>query len=328
MSESLQLKQEYSKQEIVNLLKSDSPLQAEHLAELANEVRIDNFGKSVFLSEKVCISNNCNNNCLYCEQRRCNEALIRKVLSKDNIIKAAIEAEKQGCQEIILESGECDEFNIETLVQVIKEIKNTAKIRVSLELGEKTELEYRKLKEAGADSYILNHQTSDPILYRQLHPDLKYSDRIKCIRTLKKLGFQTGSGILVGIPGQTFESIANDILMFKEFEIDIINILPYIPCNNTPLEKKFSRAGGYFVPAIGFFQIDKMISRIISVARLVNPNSNLTAYYSIIPADITEQIEMTLASGANAIVTSNSLEYKKHNSDKKIKEIIRKVAKK
>ncbi|MCK7516043.1 MAG: hypothetical protein MZV70_76780 [Desulfobacterales bacterium] len=95
--------------------------------------------------------------------------------------------------------------------------------------------------------------------YRKLHPDLKYSDRTKSLRALKQLGYKTGSGVMVGLPGQTLESMANDILLFKALDIDIIGITPYMPHSDTPIASRFHQSEGYFAPAIGHFDINEMM---------------------------------------------------------------------
>jgi len=297
-------KQEYSKQDIVSLLQvSDSEVLNE-LYELADRIREKYVGNVINVYGIIEFSSYCDKNCLYCGVRRNNEKLHRYRMTEEKILDCAQKAKTLGYKTIILQSGEDPGYDIDTLTRIIKTIKHQTGLGISLNVGEKTDIEYKLMREAGADEFILKHETSDPILYRQLHPDLKFSNRIKCLRTLKKLGYITGSGMMVGLPGQTLESIANDILLLKSMDIEFIDIGPYLPHPNTPLSEKFYQTGGYFAPAIGYFNIEEMIYKIIAISRIVTKTAIIP---SITPLDFINSKncrENALKSGANAY-TSN-----------------------
>lgn len=302
---------EYTKHDIVSILKADLSPELSEISKIASNIKNLNPKKQSFSAQIICISTNCEKNCLYCVKRRSNENFIRTKLSQNEILTAVKESYQRGFNSVILQGGEDSTIDLNEIIDLVKLLKKNVEIDILLELGEKTELEYRKLYEAGVSGYILNHETSDPILYRQIHPDLKYSDRIKCLRTIKKVGMRTGSGIIVGLPGQTLESIANDILLFKELEIDIINIIPYNPFPNTPLARKFDQIGGYFVPALGYFNIDKMIYKIMAAARIVNHNAIIPGYYSYSVQNNLNKFEESLKYGVDALVTRVDKEYEK-----------------
>jgi len=292
----------YTKQDIVSLLKIIDKKALADMYDLAQDINKRNFGSKVLRCGLIESSNYCDKNCLYCRIRRSNEKIIRFRLSQKEILKLCHKADKTGYNSILLQSGEDSDYSFEDILDTIGQIKKSTKLSVILATGEKTELEYKTLKEAGADSYILKHETSDPILYRQIHPDMKYSNRIKCLRVLKQLGYTIGSGILVGLPGQTFESIANDILLFKELDVDIIDIGPYLPYAETPLARKFQQAGGYFAPAIGFFDVNEMIFKIIAITRIVTGKTLIPFTPNFNAINFENGKELSLKRGANMIL--------------------------
>ncbi|MDD3012537.1 MAG: radical SAM protein [Candidatus Gastranaerophilales bacterium] len=302
LSELIKEKSYYTKQDIVALLKVTDKKAISDIYDLAHHINKKNLGDNVLKCGVIEFSNYCNKNCLYCRIRRSNEKVTRFRLTQKEILKLTYKAEKTGYSSVLLQSGDDCEFNLESIADTITQIKKSTKLSVILSMAEKTELEYKVLKDAGADSYILKHETSDPILYRQLHPDLKYSNRIKCLRVIKQLGYDIGSGILVGLPGQTFESIANDILLFKELDIDIIDIGPYLPYPDTPLARKFQQAGGYFAPAIGYFDVNEVIFKIIAITRIVTGKSLIPFTPNFNAINFENGKEISLKRGANMIL--------------------------
>lgn len=313
MYEITNYKNEYSKQDIVSLLKISDKESLDKLYKIANKVREENVGNTVYIRGIIEFSNYCERNCLYCGIRRSNEKVTRYRLSEDDILKTAIKAYKDGYKSIILQSGEEPENTIDSITSIITAIKSETDLKLTLALGERPEIEYRMMKEAGADRYLLKHETSDPILYRQLHPDLKYSNRIKSLRALKQLGFEVGSGIMVGLPGQTLESLANDILLFKSLDIDMIVIGPYIPHSDTPLARKFNQAGGYFIPAIGYFELEEMVYKLIAITRVVTKKTNIPTTGALLTINGKDGFEKALKAGVNvAMVNLIDYNYKKN----------------
>lgn len=293
---------EYTKQDIVSLLKLANSEKLEELYSLADKVRSENVGEIVHLRGIIEFSNHCCRNCMYCGIRRSNEKIHRYRLTPEQIIETAQKAHKDRYKTIILQSGEDFSFNINIISSIVKEIKQSTNMNITLSLGERSEEEYEKMKEAGADRYLLKHETSDPILYRQIHPDLKYSNRIKCLKTLKKLGFETGSGIMVGIPGQTLESLANDILLFKTLDIDMAGIGPYLSHPDTPLFQKFKSIGGYFSPATGYYDVEEMVYKVLAITRIVTKKTNLPATTALTTINNETSHDTALKRGANVIM--------------------------
>ncbi len=303
-------KDEYTRQEIVSLLKTRDKDTINELFEYADKVKQSYMGNILHVRAILEFSNYCVQNCLYCGIRHANTKIKRYRIEPAEIIDYALKAESMGFKTLILQSGEDPYYTAEKIEDIVRVIKNNTKLKLTLSIGERPEEEYRKFKEVGADRFLLKHETSDPILYKTLHPGMKYSNRIKCLRELKSLGFDTGSGIMVGLPGQTFESIANDILFFKMLDIDMIGIGPYIPHPQTPLEKRFEEAGGYFAPAVGSYDVEDLIYKIIAITRIITKRTHIPATTGFNVLNDNNVRGKALKRGANVImlnITENAL---------------------
>jgi biotin synthase len=220
-----------SKKEIVDILKSpDTDIFKE-----ANEVRKKYVGDGVHLRGLIEFSNICKCNCLYCGLQSSNKHVNRYRLSKDEILDIAKKGVDEGFKTIVLQSGEDDYFNTDLMCEIISGIKNLD-VALTLSIGEKSFENYKAFKDAGADRYLLRIETTDKILYKKMHPYADFDNRMRCLYDLKKLGYETGTGCLVGLPDQTVESLAEDILFFKELDADMIGIGPFIPHPDTPLK--------------------------------------------------------------------------------------------
>ncbi|NTV29661.1 MAG: [FeFe] hydrogenase H-cluster radical SAM maturase HydE [Candidatus Omnitrophica bacterium] len=202
----------------------------------ADRVRRLHCGNAVHLRGLIEFSNCCGRDCLYCGLRRSNRELKRYRMSVEEVFAAAQAAAKIGYQSVVLQSGENDQYPLFDLCGLIARIKSELKVAVTLSLGEKTREEYAALKDAGADRYLLRFETSSEKLFRALKPDSSYDERLRCLRWLGELGYQVGSGIMVGLPGQTMEMIADDILLMKELDLDMVGIGPFIANPCTPLK--------------------------------------------------------------------------------------------
>lgn len=214
-------------------------LQDERTAALfgeADRVRRLHCGDAVHLRGLVEFSNCCGRDCLYCGLRRSNRELERYRMGPEEIFEAAAGAARSGYRSVVLQSGENDRYGLEDMCGLVRRIKSALGLAVTLSLGEKTYDEYAALKEAGADRYLLRFETSSEGLFRQLKPDSSYPERLRCLRWLRELGYQVGSGIMVGLPGQTAEMIADDILLMRELDLDMVGIGPFIANPLTPLK--------------------------------------------------------------------------------------------
>lgn len=278
-----------SQEEIVQLLKSDDEL----LFKYADECRKKYVGNEVHLRGLIEFSNNCKNTCKYCGLNCFNKKLERYRLTEDEIIDFAKKDVEYGYKTIVLQSGEDAYFTQDRMVHIIEEIKKMD-VALTLSLGEKSYEEYKAYKDAGADRYLIRIETTDVNLYHELHPKMSYENRVECLKNLKKLGFETGSGCLVGLPNQTIESLANDILFFKENNFDMIGVGPFIPHPETPLwtgkdtkedkEKRF-----------------KLSLRVMAVIRLLLKNINIPATTAMESINPNGRI-IALQSGANVVM--------------------------
>ena len=222
-----------SKKEIIDILKSpDTDIFKE-----ADEVRKKYVGGGVHLRGLIEFSNICKCNCLYCGLQSSNKHVNRYRLSKDEILNIAKKGVDEGFKTIVLQSGEDEFFNTKLMCEIISEIKNLG-VALTLSIGEKSFEDYKAFKDAGADRYLLRIETTDKNLYKKMHPYANFDNRMRCLYDLKKLGYETGTGCLVGLPEQTLESLADDILFFKELDADMIGIGPFISHPDTPLKNE------------------------------------------------------------------------------------------
>lgn len=251
-----------SKEEIVQLL--GNPQYDQALFAAADEVRQKFVGDEVHLRGLIEFSNICKNNCLYCGLRRDNLKLKRYRMSPEEIVALARRAVKDfGFKTIVMQSGEDLWFTPERLKPILAEIKKLD-VAITLSIGEKSFEEYKAYKESGADRYLIRIETTDKDLYHRLDPGMSWDERKECLVNLGKLGYEVGSGIMVGLPGQTIESIADDLLFLQNMKIDMAGIGPFIPHPDTPLKDEKGRA----------FELSL---RTMAIMRLLLPDINIPA---------------------------------------------------
>jgi len=283
--------------EILELLKTD---ETSKLFEAADAVRKEHVGNEVHLRALIEFSNICKQKCLYCGLRAGNIKADRYRLEPKDIIELAVKAKSYGYQTVVLQSGEDLYYTSDIMSGIISEIKKLD-MAVTLSIGEKTFEEYKAYKEAGADRYLLRIETTDKDLYEKLDPGMSLENRKECLKNIKKLGYETGSGILVGLPGQTLESIAKDILYLKSIPVDMAGIGPFIYNPNTPIDKNFESGEKIFELAL----------RVMAILRLLMPDINIpatTAMEILNPEGRT----IGLQSGANVIMpNATESEYSK-----------------
>ena len=213
---------------------------------LADQIRRETVGDIVHLRAIIEFSNICKRQCVYCGLNRENKELGRFRMSREEILEAAAEAVSAGYRTIVLQSGEDDYFTAGRLADIIKSIKEMEvpseerTVRpihpaVTISCGERCEEDYRIWKQAGADRYLLKHETADPRIYDELHPCGTLQQRVKCLKILSRLGYETGSGFMVGLPGQTLRTLGEDLLLLKEIPCKMAGIGPFISNPKTPL---------------------------------------------------------------------------------------------
>jgi biotin synthase len=255
----------------------------------ADQVRREHVGDGVLLRGIIEFSNLCRNTCMYCGLNRFNSRLERYRLTREQILAAAENIWHAGIKTVVLQSGEEDNLDSGWLRQVIEEIKSDFDMAVTLSVGERRRDDYELWKEAGADRYLLKIETSDPGLYRELHPGMSFENRIRCLQDLAELGYQTGSGNLVGLKGQTLWSLAGDIRFFKQGNFDMISVSPFIPHPQTPLANE---------PAGDLTMTLKMTA----LARIVSRNAHIPATTAIGSLNGRDERPKALAAGANVLM--------------------------
>ncbi len=204
---------------------------AEFLKNEAVKKRKEVYGNTVFIRGLIEISNICKNDCLYCGIRASNKTCDRYRLTKEEVLSCCDEGYELGFRTFVMQGGEDLHFTDEILVDIVKSIKEKyPDCAVTLSLGERSRESYQKLYDAGADRYLLRHETADEEHYSKLHPNkMSYKTRMECLKNLKEIGFQTGCGFMVGSPYQTTENLAKDLKFIEEFSPEMCGIGPFIP---------------------------------------------------------------------------------------------------
>lgn len=259
----------------------------EALAKAADEVRERYVGNGVHLRGLIEFSNICKQNCMYCGLRRDNGNIERYRLEDEEIVALAKKAMGYGYKTVVLQSGEDMHFTAKRLAGIIRRIKALGLV-ITISVGERDYETYRLWREAGADRYLLRIETTDAKLYEDFDPGMTYANRVRCLEDLKALGYEVGTGTLIGLPGQTLASIARDILFYQAMDIDMVGIGPLIPNGDTPLGKE----------APGDFHLTR---RMVSLLRLLLPEANIPATTAM-ETMVRGSRELILASGANVVM--------------------------
>ncbi|MEN3008321.1 [FeFe] hydrogenase H-cluster radical SAM maturase HydE [Pseudothermotoga sp.] len=259
----------------------------EQLFSLADEVRRKYLGDEVFLRGIIEFSNYCRNDCLYCGIRASNKNVERYRMNLEEIYERAKIIANMNIKTIVLQSGEDPYYTKQMIADLIERIKRL-NVAITLSIGERDFEEYRIWKEAGADRYLMRHETADEELYARLHPNDSFQSRVEHLKQLKRLGYETGAGSMVGLPDQTDLSLAKDVLFVYQLDADMVGIGPFIPHPGTPLGN--SKAG----------DLIKTL-KLISLTRLFLPDANIpatTALGTIHP----QGRQLALKCGANVIM--------------------------
>ena len=218
------------------LLENRTPATTAYLFEKAAQVRRRVYGNQIFIRGLIEISNYCKNDCYYCGIRASNRSASRYRLTEEQILCCCAEGHRLGFRTFVLQGGEDAYFTDARLCRLLCKMKaRWPDCAVTLSLGERSAESYRLLREAGADRYLLRHDTADDAHYRTLHPpQMDPQNRKACLRTLKRLGYQVGAGFMVGSPGQTTKTLVRDLLFLRELNPQMVGIGPFIPHHDTP----------------------------------------------------------------------------------------------
>lgn len=270
---------EFSRNDIIEILKDDS--NNDWLFSLADKTRKEYVGDEVHLRGLIEFSNICKRQCKYCGLRSEDKYIDRYRISKDDIISYAEHAANMGYKTIVLQSGEDEYYNTDLMCEIIEGIKKLG-VALTLSIGEKTYEEYKAFKDAGADRYLIRIETTDRNLYKQMHPNMDFDNRVRCLKDLGRLGYEVGTGCLVGLPEQTIESLVEDILFFKEINADMVGIGPFIPHPHTPLKDEQT---GSFTLALKVMALTRILLKDINIPattamETLNPNGRIIALHS------------------------------------------------
>ncbi len=283
-----------SDDELMSLISADDDNAETRLAELADKVRRKYYGDKVFLRGLIEISSYCRNDCLYCGLRRSNRSAERYRLTPDEIFDCAENGYALGFRTFVMQGGEDAYFTDDVMCEIISRLRQKfPDCAITLSLGERSRESYRRMKEAGADRYLLRHEAASKKLYNRLHPaEMSLDNREKCLYDLRELGYQTGAGFMVGAPFQTAEDIVADIRFMERLQPHMIGIGPFIPQQDTPFR---GERGGTL----------RLTLRILGILRLMFPKVLLpatTALGTISP----EGRKLGLKTGCNVIMPNLS----------------------
>jgi len=223
-------------EEIVYLLKMTNEKEIDILYNIADRMRKEIVGDVVDIRGAIEFSNVCLKDCTYCGIRKTLPTLDRYRMSEEEIMEIVHELHELGLETVILQSGEDDWWTEDKINAIMKRIKRETGMKITLSVGVRTFEEYASFKAAGANNYLLKVETTNPAIFKAVHPDDDLEHRIQCSKWLRELGYLNGSGMIIGLPEQTEEDIANDILYFKEMGINMIGIGPFVPAKGTPLQ--------------------------------------------------------------------------------------------
>ena len=281
--------------------RDDSALDALWLR--ADAVRRERVGDAVHLRGLIEITNYCVRHCAYCGIAACAGPLPRYRMTRGEILACARKGRDLGFGTIVLQSGEDPDLTGPFVAAVVRDITRETGAAITLSLGERTDADLRAWRDAGADRYLLRFETTDPDLYGRIHPDLPgtVSDRLAQLVRMREMGYEVGTGVMVGIPGQTWDSLANDIWTFRDDDMDMIGIGPYLPSPRTPLagplKDELMAPPGRQVPN------DELTTlKAVALTRLVCPDTNIPSTTALSILDPSAGRAHGLARGANVVM--------------------------
>jgi biotin synthase len=277
-----------TREEILLLLSLPAGEERETLFRTADAVRRREVGDEVFFRGIIEFSNVCERDCLYCGLRRSNRRLHRYRMPTEEILETAGLIREAGIATIVLQSGEDSAFTADNLCRMISRIRGDYGLTVTLSVGERPDSEYRAFRDAGAGRYLLKHETSSPTLYSRMRPGCLIEERLRCLKTLGDLGYEVGTGNIIGLPGQTRETLAEDLLLMRDIDADMLGIGPLIPHADTPLAGLPAGDG-------------EMTLRVLAVARLLTRSTNIPATTALMTLDPGLRMR-ALGVGANVVM--------------------------
>lgn len=286
---------------ILGWLREEDGERLDALWAAADACRRAHVGDAVHLRGLVEISNHCVRRCAYCGINVEHRDLGRYRMGADEILDCARQAVSLGYGTLVMQAGEDYGLTRDFIASLVRRVKAETPLAVTLSLGERPDEDLKAWREAGADRYLLRFETSDPDLYERIHPSLsgRASDRFAQLLRLREMGYEIGSGVMVGIPGQSYASLARDILKFSDLDLDMIGVGPFIPHPDTPL------GGGIFAPLARDEQVpatEAMTYKVVALARLLCPQANIPSTTALATLNRAQGRELGLSRGANIVM--------------------------
>jgi biotin synthase len=290
--------------EIVDWLHEDDPVRLAELWRRADDVRRRVMGDEVQLRGLVEVSNHCVRRCTYCGIRA-GAPVTRYRMSPLEIFECAMQATALGYGTVVLQAGEDPGLELDIVSETIRAIRKRTELAITLSLGERSGAELAAWRQAGADRYLLRFETSNRELYERIHPARadEPSDRIAMLGRLRALGYEIGGGVMVGLPGQTRDDLADDVEMFARLDLDMIGVGPYLPHPATPLAAE----------ARPDWDSELMTYRMVALARLACPGANIPGTTALATVNRADGRELALARGANVLMPNlTPTRYREH----------------
>lgn len=285
--------EDLSDDKLLYILDYLEPFSIEYLKKRADEKRRQFYDDKVFMRGLIEFTNYCKQNCEYCGIRAANTSASRYRLDLEDVLACCREGYRLGYRTFVLQGGEDPHFTDDRLVEMVTAIKSEfPDTAITLSIGELSRESYQRLYDAGADRYLLRHETASKDLYEKIHPKMSFENRIQCLYTLKDIGFQVGAGFMVGLPGQTNANLVEDLRFLKTFKPHMIGIGPFIPHSETPLA---AEAGG---------TVEKTLI-MVSLVRLMIPDALLPATTALGSLDDLGR-EKAIRAGANVVMPNLS----------------------
>ncbi|NLK49254.1 MAG: [FeFe] hydrogenase H-cluster radical SAM maturase HydE [Candidatus Cloacimonetes bacterium] len=285
------------KDEIISLLSITDPQELKELYARAYDVKTQYIGRKVWFRGIIELSNICSKDCFYCGIRSGNPSVSRYTISPEEVVEEARWCYEQGYGSIVLQAGErSDSTWTELISKLLRQIKEVSggKLGITLSLGEQSKDIYRQWFDAGAHRYLLRVETTNAHLYKELHPpDHSFENRVKCLGYLREVGYQVGTGVMIGLPNQSLADLADDLLFFYDIDIDMIGMGPFIPHKDTPL--------GHLVPSHNPEEAIELGLKMIAASRIFLKDVNI-ASTTALQALREDGRELGLLAGANIIM--------------------------
>lgn len=291
-----------NREEVLKWLYETDPAKLAELYGQADAVRKTCVGDEVHLRGLVEVSNYCIQNCEYCGLRRENVDATRYRMQADEVVSCAHEATRRGYGTIVLQSGEDYGLTQEWITDIVRRIKAETPLAVTLSFGERPIEDFIAWRAAGADRYLLKFETSDDDLYARIHPPLpdKIYSRRDMLRKLIDMGYEGGSGVMIGLPGQTWETLADDLLLFREMELDMIGAGPFLPHPQTPLGAE--ACATCYATEDQVPSTEEMGYKVVALTRLLCPDVNIPSTTALASMNREEGRKLALLRGANVVM--------------------------